>query len=104
MIRKEGLLSNGHKKIGLKNKSPTKQCSVGLFSIWWPGGESNSRHKDFQSSALPTELPGQKINYIGVFKKCEVFIELFVKNTKFKLVISKKVVFWLLALIFYLQS
>jgi len=33
-----------------------------------------------------------------------VFIELFVKNTKFKLVISKKVVFWLLVLIFYLQS
>ena len=25
---------------------------------WWPGTESNRRHKDFQSSALPTELPG----------------------------------------------
>ena len=24
----------------------------------WPGTESNCRHEDFQSSALPTELPG----------------------------------------------
>ena len=27
----------------------------------WPGAESNCRHEDFQSSALPTELPGQKV-------------------------------------------
>src|SRR5690242_8069378 len=25
----------------------------------WPGTESNCRHEDFQSSALPTELPGR---------------------------------------------
>ena len=25
---------------------------------WWPGTESNCRHGDFQSPALPTELPG----------------------------------------------
>ena len=25
---------------------------------WWPGPESNQRHRDFQSRALPTELPG----------------------------------------------
>ena len=24
---------------------------------WWLGAESNRRHEDFQSSALPTELP-----------------------------------------------
>ena len=24
---------------------------------WWRGPESNQRHKDFQSFALPTELP-----------------------------------------------
>jgi hypothetical protein len=26
---------------------------------WWPETESNRRHEDFQSSALPTELSGQ---------------------------------------------
>src|SRR5262249_25678569 len=26
---------------------------------WCPGGESNHRHCDFQSHALPTELPGR---------------------------------------------
>ena len=30
---------------------------------WWPETESDRRHKDFQSSALPTELSGHKKNY-----------------------------------------
>ena len=34
-----------HKNIKWKNK-------------WWPGAELNCRHADFQSAALPTELPG----------------------------------------------
>ncbi len=30
---------------------------------WCPGAESNHRHEDFQSTALPTELPGRKETY-----------------------------------------
>ena len=29
--------------------------------IWWPEAESNCRHEDFQSSALPTELSGRGV-------------------------------------------
>ena len=29
-----------------------------LREKWCPGAESNHRHADFQSAALPTELPG----------------------------------------------
>ena len=32
------------------------------LSGWWPGPESNWGHADFQSAALPTELPGQQAN------------------------------------------
>src|SRR5690349_1111996 len=28
-------------------------------TMWCPGAESNHRHHDFQSCALPTELPGR---------------------------------------------
>ena len=33
--------------------------SLSIISVkWWPKPGLNRRHKDFQSSALPTELPG----------------------------------------------
>src|SRR4051812_37784257 len=35
------------------NCEPSRQRKV-----WCPGTELNRRHEDFQSSALPTELPG----------------------------------------------
>ena len=33
-----------------------------LLKGWWPGTELNRRHADFQSAALPAELPGQQAN------------------------------------------
>ena len=34
------------------------QLSYGPVASEWPGAELNRRHRDFQSRALPTELPG----------------------------------------------
>src|ERR1043166_3604509 len=31
-----------------------------IYFIWCPGAELNHRHRDFQSRALPTELPGRR--------------------------------------------
>ena len=45
---------------GVQPRQARKEVAqqVGYWDSWWPGAESNHRHKDFQSSALPTELPG----------------------------------------------
>ena len=45
---------------------------------WWPGTESNRRHADFQSAALPTELPGHwRSRTIMMFLRfCKCFEEI----------------------------
>ena len=44
---------------------------------WWPEVESNHRHEDFQSSALPTELSGRTacltLAASGVLNRCRGF-------------------------------
>ena len=35
-----------------------------IFDKWWSQSESNQRHKDFQSFALPTELQRQDVNIL----------------------------------------
>ncbi len=45
-----------------------KKTPLRCFYKWWPGRGSNPRHEDFQSSALPTELPGRpRISFIYNF-------------------------------------
>jgi hypothetical protein len=47
--------------IALPNRTCIVQCRRTSQNIvaWCPGAESNHRHCDFQSHALPTELPGR---------------------------------------------
>src|SRR5215510_12098186 len=42
---------------------------------WCPGAESNHRHHDFQSCALPTELPGRRAGPDGLLSKARGVIE-----------------------------
>ena len=59
-----GWITAGHfnKKHALSRKDWLSywQITLSCWIIWWPGTESNCRYEDFQSSALPTELPGHR--------------------------------------------
>jgi hypothetical protein len=44
----------------LRFQRPFKRLDILNIFNWCPGAESNHRHEDFQSTALPTELPGPK--------------------------------------------
>ena len=54
-------------KNGAVDETRTRDLHLGKVALyqlsyyrkWCPGTESNHRHVDFQSTALPTELPGQ---------------------------------------------
>ena len=52
-----------------KNGHLQKLCKCPFIRVlkWWDGTESNRRHEDFQSSALPTELPSQH-NFLSIKK------------------------------------
>ncbi len=43
-----------------ETENPWNLAESGVSVSWCPGTESNRRHGDFQSPALPTELPGQR--------------------------------------------
>jgi hypothetical protein len=44
----------------LHQTAPKPQKPKDFRQLWCPGAESNHRHCDFQSHALPTELPGHR--------------------------------------------
>src|SRR6266566_2897556 len=50
-------------KLGELNPWADFACRFAPREIWWPRAELNHRHKDFQSSALPTELLGQAAHF-----------------------------------------
>ena len=55
------------RNVGAVDETRTRDLHLGKVALyqlsyyrkWCPGTESNHRHVDFQSTALPTELPGR---------------------------------------------
>ena len=66
------ITSNAFQKIFAKKIHKPGGCGHFFISLpqkeeWWLGTESNRRHADFQSAALPTELPSR------LAKKAELY-------------------------------
>ena len=74
----------GHRTCGsipprqvLTKKHPENGCF-----LWCLGTESNRRHRDFQSLALPTELPRQNRRRDALYTKTDQMSSIFLKNVK----------------------
>src|ERR1700742_2831325 len=48
-----------------RHPMPCEEKPTTLWDRWCPGAELNHRHADFQSAALPTELPGHTVERTG---------------------------------------
>ena len=61
---------NGQLNAAINAKRPNGFTRPTSLFAWWPVRDSNPRHEDFQSSALPTELTGRKCrdNYTSVYR------------------------------------
>ena len=46
----------------MRNSHRATGCDTMRVKAEWAGAESNRRHQDFQSCALPTELPARRRN------------------------------------------
>ena len=53
-----GRIECAENPFGCLRYKPSPMCPERTMMKWWPGRELNPRHADFQSAALPTELPG----------------------------------------------
>ena len=78
--RRESVIKAGPKEGGGNLPKPNNKkarFSAGLINVskrdpWWLGTESNRRHADFQSAALPTELPS-RLRKFGTIQRLKLF-------------------------------
>ena len=71
------------KKRSSIGESTKKPPFMAVFTKWCSGTGSNRRHEDFQSSALPTELPEQPITKSFIMHKflsVQLKMKIFKKN------------------------
>ena len=61
--RRSGITSSPKRRI------ERMTSSSGRSERWCPGADSNHRHADFQSAALPTELPGPTVAMLRTFSR-----------------------------------